>query len=73
MGLDLNFDYKKLKEKISATQAYNELKFDYAKIVNGIGDTIEKDAKKVVKPLSSTIKGTKKFYKKVKTLTITTA
>jgi hypothetical protein len=66
MGLDLNFDYKKLKEKISATQAYNELKFDYAKIVNGVGDTIEKDAKKVVKPFSSTIKGAKKFYKKTK-------
>jgi|688.fasta_scaffold32204_4 hypothetical protein len=66
MGLDLNFDYNKLKEKISATQAYNELKDEYLNVIKKAGDTQEEDKTKSSDRLSEVIKKNKKYQKDLK-------
>lgn len=66
MGLDLKSDYKKLKEKISATQAYNDLKTDYNNTTKSIGDTFEDAKEKTAGAYSDVINKTKKFQKDLK-------
>jgi hypothetical protein len=66
MGLDLNFDYNKLKEKITSTQAYNELKDEYLNVVKKAGDTQEQDKTKTSDRLSNIIEKNKKFQKDIK-------
>ena len=66
MGLDLNLDFEKLKEKITATQAYNEIKDEYTKVTKKAGDTQERDKTKTSDRLSNIIQKNKKFQKDLK-------
>lgn len=66
MALDLNFGYDKLKEKITATQAYNEVKDEYLNTIKKAGETQERDKTKTVDRLSQIIEKNKKFQKDLK-------
>jgi hypothetical protein len=66
MGLDLNFDYKKIKEDISATQAYNELKEDYKKVIRTKGEAFEEKKAKQVENFNKLKDKAKKFKKDLK-------
>lgn len=66
MGLDLNFDYNQLKGKISATQAYNDLKDNYDDVVKKAGETQEELKSKISDRLSNAIEKNKKYQKDLK-------
>ena len=66
-SLDLNADYKKAQDKISATKTYKELKSDYSKAKKKAGDSFEKAKSEVSSSLNSVKEKTKSFEKQIKT------
>lgn len=65
-SLDLNSDYKKAQDKITATKAYTELKSDYNKTKKKAGDSFEKAKSDVTSSLNDVKKKTKSFEKQIK-------
>ena len=51
MSLDLNDDYKKAGNLITATKTYNEVKSNIDNLNQKVGSSLDKDAKKVVNQL----------------------
>lgn len=66
-SLDLNADYKKAQDKITATKAYTELKSDYSKARKKSGEAFEKAKSDVTSSLNSVKEKTKSFEKQIKT------
>ena len=66
MSLDLKSDYLKLKEKVSATQSYNELKGEYNKVTKSVGDSFEDIKEATSDKLSEVKEKAKKFQKDLK-------
>ena len=66
-SLDLNADYKKAQDKITATKAYTELKSDYSKARKKSGESFEKAKSDVTSSLNSVKEKTKSFEKQIKT------
>jgi hypothetical protein len=63
MGLDLKSDYKQLKDKISATQSYNELKREYNSVTKSVGESFD-DLKESTSDKLSELKGKVKKFEK---------
>ena len=55
-SLDLSVDYKKVKDKVTANQSYNDLKTKYDDITKRAGDNLEqlKSKKKFLLKINST-------------------
>lgn len=66
-SLDLNADYKKAQDKITATKAYTELKSDYNKARKKSGESFEKAKSEITSSLNSVKEKTKSFEKQIKT------
>ena len=65
-SLDLNADYKKAQDKITATKAFTELKSDYKKTRKKSGESFEKAKSDVTSSLNSVKEKTKSFEKQIK-------
>lgn len=65
-SLDLNFDYKKIQDKITATRNYNELKFQYRETVKEAGQTFDQKTSTVTGQLSKVKDQTKRYQKEIK-------
>lgn len=65
-SLDLNADYKKAQDKITATKTYKELKSDYNKAKKKAGESFEKAKSDVTSSLNDVKKKTKSFEKQIK-------
>lgn len=63
MGLDLKSDYKQLKDKVSATQSYNELKKEYDSVTKSAGESFD-DLKETTSKKLSELKGKVKKFEK---------
>jgi hypothetical protein len=66
MGLDLKSDYKELKNKISATQSYNDLKKEYEDVTKRAGENFDELKEKTSEKLSGLKDKSKKFQKEIK-------
>lgn len=65
-SIDLNADYKKAQDKITASKTYTELKSDYDKAKKKAGDSFEKVKKDTTESLNSFKEKTKSFERQVK-------
>lgn len=65
-SIDLNADYKKAQDKITASKTYTELKSDYDKAKKRAGDSFEKAKKDTTESLNSLKEKTKSFERQVK-------
>ena len=65
-SIDLNADYNLVKDKVKATQAYNEVKQDYDKITKKAGDTFEKNKQNVTEQINNFKEQKKKYQKQIK-------
>jgi hypothetical protein len=65
-SVDLNADYKKAQDKITANKTYKELKSDYNKAKKKAGDSFEKAKKDTTASLNSLKEKTKSFEKQIK-------
>jgi hypothetical protein len=65
-SIDLNADYKKAQDKITASKTYTELKSDYDKVKKRAGDSFEKAKKETTESLNSLKEKTKSFERQVK-------
>jgi hypothetical protein len=63
MGLDLKSDYKQLRDKVSATQSYNELKKEYNSVTKSVGESFD-DLKESTSNKLSELKGKVKKFEK---------
>jgi hypothetical protein len=66
MSLDLKFDYGKVKEKITATQTYKDLKSDYDKVRKQSGSSFEESKQDVTQTLDNLKQEKKRFQREVK-------
>lgn len=66
MSLDLNFDYKQVKEKIEATKSYKELKTDYDKVRKQAGDSFEEAKAGITETVDKVKEKTKKYQRDFK-------
>ena len=62
-SLDLSLDYKKVKDKVTANQSYNDLKTKYDDISKRAGDNLEELKSKVSESIDN-VKGQVERYKK---------
>jgi hypothetical protein len=67
MGLDLENDYSKVKDQISSTNAYKDLKDQYDQQRKKRGETFEKNISDISSSLDQFKKDTKRFQKQAKT------
>jgi hypothetical protein len=66
MSLDLNFDYKQVKDKIEATKSYKELKTDYDKARKQAGDSFEEAKAGITETVDKVKENTKKYQRDFK-------
>lgn len=66
MSLDLKFDYNKAKEKIAATRAYKDLKSEYDRIQNKVGDSFEESKESTTETIDKLKEQKKKFQRDLK-------
>ena len=65
-SLDNSSDYKKIQDKVKATQSYGDLKNQYSKAKKQAGQSFEQADDKVKKSLNEAKDQTKKFQKEIK-------
>lgn len=67
MGLDLNFDYQKAKDQITATKRYEELKETYDKVVKEGTNFFDDTKSDVTQTINGARNEVKRFQKEIKT------
>jgi len=65
-SLDLNVDYKKVQEKVSATKAYTDLKDQYSSAKKKAGESFDEKKANVTETLNNIKDQTKRFEKQIK-------
>ena len=65
-SLDLNVDYKKVQEKVSATKAYTDLKDQYSSAKKKAGESFDEKKANVTESLNNIKDQTKRFEKQIK-------
>jgi len=65
-SVDLNFDYKKIQQKVNATKTYTNVKSKYDDANKQVGDSFEKTKKDVSQSLDKFKEQTKRFQKQIK-------
>jgi ElaB/YqjD/DUF883 family membrane-anchored ribosome-binding protein len=65
-SLDLSVDYKKVKDKVTANQSYNDLKTKYDDISKRAGDNLEELKSKVSESIDSVKAQTEKYKREIK-------
>jgi len=66
MSLDLNADYKKIQDKVSATKSYTNAKAQYSAAKKKAGETFDEKKSDVTQSLNSVKEQTKRFEKQIK-------
>jgi hypothetical protein len=66
MSLDLNADYKKIQDKVSATKSYTDAKAQYSAAKKKAGETFDEKKSDVTQSLNSVKEQTKRFEKQIK-------
>ena len=66
MSLDLNADYKKVQDKVSATKSYTNAKAQYSAAKKKAGETFDEKKSDVTQSLNSVKEQTKRFEKQIK-------
>ena len=66
MSLDLNADYKKVQDKVSATKSYTDAKAQYSAAKKKAGETFDEKKSDVTQSLNSVKEQTKRFEKQIK-------
>jgi len=66
MSLDLNADYKKIQDKVSATKSYTNAKAQYSAEKKKAGETFDEKKSDVTQSLNSVKEQTKRFEKQIK-------
>jgi hypothetical protein len=65
-SLDLSYDYKKVKDKLSSTKAYTELKSQYDSAQKKAGDSLEQSSDSVTSQIDSVKNEVKRYQKEIK-------
>ena len=65
-SLDINVDYKKVQDKVSATKAYTDLKSQYSEAKKKSGESFDKAKANVTESLDKVKEQTKRFEKQIK-------
>ena len=65
-SLDINFDYKKIQNKINATKSYTDIKSQYNDANKKVGESFEKTKSQVSDSLTNVKNQTKRYQKQVK-------
>ena len=66
MSLDLNSDYKKVQDKVSATKAYTDLKSQYSASQKKAGESFDSKNEDVSQSINKIKEQTKRFEKQIK-------
>ena len=66
MSLDLNSDYKKVQDKVSATKAYTDLKSQYSASQKKAGESFDSKNEDVSQSIDKLKEQTKRFEKQIK-------
>ena len=67
MGLDLNFDYNSVQNKINATKSYTDLKGQYDDTTKKAGESFEKAKSDVTGQIQNLKNQSKRYQKEIKT------
>jgi hypothetical protein len=66
MSLDLNYDYKQVQDKVSATKAYTDLKNQYSASQKKAGETFDDKNSDVSQSINKVKEQTKRYEKQIK-------
>ena len=66
MSLDLNADYKKVQDKVSATKSYTEAKSQYNAAKKKAGESFDNKKSDVTQSINKVKEKTKRFEKQIK-------
>jgi len=66
MSLDLNADYKKVQDKVSATKSYTNLKKQYSDAKKKSGESFDDKKSDVTQSLDKAKKDVKRYEKQIK-------
>jgi hypothetical protein len=66
MSLDLNYDYKQVQDKVSATKAYTNLKSQYSASQKKAGETFDDKNSDVSQSINKVKEQTKRYEKQIK-------
>lgn len=66
MSIDLNFDYKKVKQKVEATKSYKDLKKDYDDLQKDVGDSFEQAKSDITETIDKVKEQKKKYQRDLK-------
>ena len=67
MGLDLNFDYNSVQNKINATKSYTDLKGQYNDTTKKAGEAFEKSKSDITGQIQNLKNQSKRYQKEIKT------
>jgi hypothetical protein len=65
-SLDLNVDYKKIQDKITATKSYNDLKNQYNSVIKDAGKSFESSKSDVTQSINKVKEQTKSYQRELK-------
>ena len=66
MSLDLNYDYKQVQDKVSATKAYTNLKSQYSASQKKAGESFDSKNEDVSQSINKIKEQTKRYEKQIK-------